>query len=155
MKPRVQSPTAAFIGASWGAMFVGVIAYLVGLWNAQMLLNEKGYYFTVLMYGLFSAISLQKSVRDKLQGIPVTAIYFGLCWGSLGLSVLLLAVGLWNASLTPSEKGFYAMSFVLSLFAAVAIQKNVRDVELQHDNLPASETTATGAFDDAPDVKPR
>jgi uncharacterized membrane protein YiaA len=31
--------------------------------------------------------------------------------------ILLLAVGLWNATLQPSEKGFYAMSFVLSLFA--------------------------------------
>lgn len=30
--------------------------------------------------------------------------------------------------LEPSEKGFYAMSFVLSLFAVVAVQKNVRDL---------------------------
>ena len=82
-------------------------------------------------HGLFSAVSLQKSVRDQLQGIPVTGIYFGLCWFSLGLTIVLLAVGLWNASLTLSEKGFYAMSFVLSLFAAVAVQKNVRDVALE------------------------
>jgi uncharacterized membrane protein YiaA len=27
-----------------------------------------------------------------------------------------------------SEKGFYAMSFVLVLFAIVAVQKNVRDL---------------------------
>ncbi len=93
-----------------------------------MMLNEKGYYFTVLLYGLFSAVSLQKSVRDRLQGIPVTGIYYGLSWCSLGLSVLLLAIGLWNASLALSEKGFYAMSFVLSLFAAVAVQKNIRDI---------------------------
>ena len=130
-----QSPTPAFIGASWVALFAGGIAYLVGLWNAQMLLNEKGYYLTVLLFGLFAAVSLQKSVRDRLQGIPVTGIYFGLCWCSLGLSVLLLAIGLWNASLTLSEKGFYAMSFVLSLFAAVAVQKNIRDVAL----LPGTE----------------
>ena len=26
-----------------------------------------------------------------------------------------------------SEKGFYAMAYVLSLFAAVTVQKNVRD----------------------------
>jgi uncharacterized membrane protein YiaA len=42
--------------------------------------------------------------------------------------MLLLAVGLWNAKLQPSEKGFYAMGFVLALFAAVAVQKNVRDL---------------------------
>lgn len=123
----LQPPSGAFIGASWVALLVGATAYLIGLWNAQMMLNEKGYYFTVLMFGLFSAVSLQKSVRDRLQGIPVTGIYFGLSWFSFGMSVLLLAVGLWNASLALSEKGFYAMSFVLSLFAAITVQKNIRD----------------------------
>lgn len=39
-----------------------------------MRLNEKGYYFTVLMYGLFSAISLQKSVRERLEGIQVNVL---------------------------------------------------------------------------------
>ena len=125
---RYQRPTAAFVGASWAALFIGALTYLVGLWNAQMQLNEKGYYFTLLVYGLFSAVSLQKSVRDRLEGVPVTGIYFGLCWLSIGISLLLLGVGLWNASLTSSEKGFYAMSFLLSLFAAVAVQKNVRDI---------------------------
>jgi len=128
--PTIQRPTGAFIGASWAALFVGAATYLFGLWNANMALNEKGYYFTLLMYGLFSAVSLQKSVRDRLEGIPVTGIYFGLCWFSLGLSVALLAVGLWNATLSASEKGFYAMGFLMSLFAAVAVQKNVRDVAL-------------------------
>ena len=111
MKPQLpQRPTSAFIGASWSALFIGMLAYLIGLWNAQMPLNEKGYYFTLLMYGLFSAVSLQKSVWDRLEGIPVTGLYFGLCWLSLGLAVLLLAVGLWNASLAASEKRFYAIS---------------------------------------------
>lgn len=125
---QIQRPTAAFIGASWLALFIGALTYLIGLWNGKMALNEKGYYFTILMYGLFSAVSLQKAVRDRLEGIPVTAIYFGLCWISVGLCLVLLAVGLWNAEMLASEKGFFAMSFVLSLFAAVAVQKNVRDV---------------------------
>ena len=121
-------PTGAFIGASWMALLVGSVAYLIGLWNAEMQLNEKGYYFAVLINGLFSAVSLQKSVRDRMQGIPVTGIYFGLCWLALGISILLLTVGLWNATLARSEKGFYAMAFTLSVFAAVAVQKNVRDL---------------------------
>ena len=123
-----QRPTGAFIGASWAALLVGATVYLMGLWNAQMLLNEKGYYFTLLMYGLFSAVSLQKSVRDRLEGIPVTGIYYGLCWVSLGIVVSLLTVGLWNATLASSEKGFYAMAFLLALFGSVAVQKNIRDV---------------------------
>ena len=94
-----------------------------------MPLNERGYYFTVLMFGLFAAVSLQKTVRDQMQGIPVTGIYYGLCWVALGMALILLTAGLWNAALTLSEKGFYGMSFVLSLFAAVTVQKNVRDLQ--------------------------
>jgi uncharacterized membrane protein YiaA len=126
--PRLQKPTGAFIGASWAALFIGMAVFLLGLWNAKMELNEKGLYFTILMYGLFSAVSLQKSVRDRLEGIAVTGIYFGLCWLSLGLAVLLLTVSLWNADLSFTEKGFYAMAFLLALFGAVAVQKNIRDV---------------------------
>jgi uncharacterized membrane protein YiaA len=123
-----QRPTAAFIGASWAALLIGASAYLLGLWNAQMQLNEKGYYLTLLLYGLFAAVSLQKTVRDRSEGVAVTNLYVGLCWISLIASVLLLSVGLWNAGLERSEKGFYAMSFVLSLFAVIAVQKNVRDL---------------------------
>jgi uncharacterized membrane protein YiaA len=128
MKPQIQRPTAAFIGASWAALFIGAIAFVVGLWNAAMVIHEKGFYLTLLLYGLFSAVSLQKSVRDQLQGVPVTGLYFGLCWLSLGATLLLLGVGLFNSPLALSEKGFFGMAFVLSLFAAVAVQKNVRDI---------------------------
>jgi uncharacterized membrane protein YiaA len=122
-----QKPSNAFIAASWVALVAGTISYNVGLWNANMYLNEKGYYFTVLMYGLYSAVSLQKAVRDELEGISVTTIYYGISWFSTLLSILLLVIGLWNADITRSEKGFYGMSFTLSLFAAVAVQKNIRD----------------------------
>ncbi|PZR29811.1 MAG: hypothetical protein DI535_01530 [Citrobacter freundii] len=123
-----QQPSAAFIGASWVALLAGVSAYLIGLSNAEMELNEKGYYFTVLMFGLFAAISVQKAVRDQLEGIPVTNLYYGIAWFSTILCIILLTVGLWNADMTKSEKGFYAMSFVLSIFAAIAVQKNTRDM---------------------------
>ena len=126
----IQKPSNAFIGASWIALLAGGISYCVGLWNANMFLNEKGYYFTILMYGLFSAVSLQKAVRDQLEGIPVTGIYLGISWFSTLLSILLLIIGLWHADLDLSEKGFYAMSFLLSLFAAIAVQKNIRDTNI-------------------------
>jgi len=123
----MKKPSNAFIAASWVVLFTGVISYNIGLWNAEMQLNEKGYYFVVLMYGLFSSVSLQKAVRDQLEGIPVTTIYYGISWFSTLLSILLLIIGLWNASLLLSEKGFYGMAFVLSLFGAITIQKNIRD----------------------------
>ena len=127
---QINQPSAAFIAASWTAFFIGAVAFIIGLWNANMQLNEKGYYFTVLMFGLFSAISVQKTVRDQLEGVPVTGLYYGIAWFTTLLSIVLLTVGLWNADLEKSEKGFYAMSFVLSLFAAIAVQKNTRDIKI-------------------------
>ncbi len=123
-----QKPSQAFIMASWVALAAGMAGFLIGLFRSEMLLNEKGYYFTILMYGLFAVVSVQKSVRDRLEGIAVTDIYYGLCWVSTILAILLLAVGLWNATLLPSEKGFYAFAFLLSLFGAITVQKNTRDV---------------------------
>lgn len=127
MSVTYQKPSAAFVGASWVALGAGMVGFLVGLWRTEMLLNEKGYYFTVLMYGLFSVVSVQKSVRDRLEGIAVTDIYYGLSWFSTLLSIGLLTVGLWNATMLPSEKGFYAFAFLLALFGAIAVQKNTRD----------------------------
>jgi len=83
-------------------------------------------------------------VRDRLEGISVTGIYYGLCWVSLLLSVALLAIGLFNATLASSEKGFYAMAFLLSLFGAVAVQKNVRDIAAHKSETPSP-------LDEAPD----
>ena len=122
-----NKPSAAFIGASWIALITGMAGYLIGLYRSDMQLNEKGFYFTVLMYGLFSVISLQKAVRDKLESIPVTDLYYGISWFSVLLAIILLIIGLWNATLMPSEKGFYAFAFLLSLFAAITVQKNTRD----------------------------
>ncbi|MCW7488512.1 YiaA/YiaB family inner membrane protein [Leptospira meyeri] len=35
-----------------------MFTFIVGIWNADMMLNEKGFYITILMYGLFSAVYL-------------------------------------------------------------------------------------------------
>ena len=126
----MQKPTNAFIGASWIALLTGMVSYCIGLWNAEMQLNEKGYYFAILLFGLFSVISVQKSVRDRLEGIPVTDMYYGISWFTTIVSILLLVIGLWNADLLLSEKGFYGMSFLLSLFSAITVQKNTRDLLL-------------------------
>lgn len=145
MEQKPTQPSAAFIGASWVALLIGITAFLIGLWNAEMELNEKGYYFTVLMFGLFAAISVQKAVRDQLEGIPVTNIYYGLAWFSTILSIILLTVGLWNAdTITKSEKGFYAMAYILSIFAAIAVQKNTRDMKAFKDKDEEKKKEDTG-----------
>lgn len=130
IEKKAGEPTAAFKGASWAALMIGVASYMIGLFNATMELNEKGYYFAILVFGLYAAVSLQKAVRDKEEGIPVTNIYYGISWFALIIAVMLIGVGLYNAgSIILSEKGFYGMAFVLSLFAAVTVQKNIRDTQ--------------------------
>ena len=127
----ILKPTPAFIGASWAALAIGMTGYAVGVWNAVGIeLNEQGYYVVLLLMGLFSAISLQKAVRDKMEGLPVTNLYYSICWFVVAASLILLWVGLFNATFVLSLKGFLGMSYVLSLFAVVAIQKNVRDEAL-------------------------
>ncbi len=133
-----QKPSAAFIGASWVALGAGMAGYIIGLWRSELLLNEKGYYFTILMYGLFAVVSVQKSVRDRLEGIPVTDVYYGISWFSTILAIVLLVIGLWNATMLPSEKGFYAFAFLLALFGAIAVQKNTRDSQ---DSTPSKSGT--------------
>ena len=87
------------------------------------------------MLGLFAAVSVQKTVRDKVEGIPTTAMYYALCWVATIIAILLLVIGLYNATLALSEKGFYGMSFTLALFGAIAVQKNTRDAA---PNAPSS-----------------
>ncbi|WP_244898689.1 inner membrane protein YiaA [Sporosarcina koreensis] len=128
--PNSGEPTPAFKGASYAALLIGIGAYLIGLFNAAMELNEKGYYFAILVFGLYAAVSLQKAVRDREEGIPVTPIYYGISWMAIVIAIALMAIGLFNAgSIILSEKGFYAMAFVLSIFSAITVQKNVRDTQ--------------------------
>ena len=121
-------PTSAFIGASWAALALGVAVYFVSLWRADMEPFEKGFFLGAFFFGVVSAVGLQKSVRDRHEGVPVTSLYLGVSWLGLGLSIVLLAWGLWNSPLLPSENGLYGMTFAMTVFAVTVVQKNVRDL---------------------------
>ena len=115
-------------------------------------LNEKGFYFAVFLFAMFSAVTLQKTIRDKEEGIPVTSIFTGMCWVAFFSSIALLIIGLVNANMLLSEKGFYGMSFVLSLFAIITAQKNIRDLTNEDgltdpSALPKSSQTLSAALD--------
>ena len=125
----IQKPTGAYIGATWGVVLIGLLSYCIGLWNASMELNEKGYYFAILLLGIYAVISLQKAVRDKAENIKTSDMYYGISWIMVITSLLLLVIGLRNADLALSEKGFYGISFLLSLFGAITVQKNTRDTD--------------------------
>ena len=105
-------PTSAFKGASLAALVIGILAYLIGLFNAAMELNEKGYYFVILIFGLYASVSLQKAVRDRDEGVPVTNIYYGISWFALMIAILLMGIGLYNAgSISFKRKGILRHGF--------------------------------------------
>jgi len=135
MNNRIENPTNAFVMTSWAALAAGVLAYLIGLWNLDVELRDKGYYFTIFIFGLYAAVSVQKTVRDKMENIPVSGIFYGISWVGMAAALILFGISVYNTDLMiASEKGFYSMAFALSLFAAVVVQKNVRD-QLSSQNI--------------------
>jgi uncharacterized membrane protein YiaA len=60
------------MGASWAALFLGVVSFVVGLWNATMTKSEKGFYGLAFAMTLFAAVAVQKNVRDTLQYRPTS-----------------------------------------------------------------------------------
>ena len=123
-----NKPSSAYVLATWGALVIGVLTYLIGLWNSLFELNEKGFYFAVFLLAMFAAVTLQKTIRDKEEGLPVTQIFVGMCWVAFASAIALLIIGLINADILLSEKGFYGISFILALFAVITVQKNTRDL---------------------------
>ena len=117
-------PSNAFIATSWAALLA---AFIIGLWNAVMpLMNEKSYCLTGLMHGLIFGHFLAKERARPAGGIPVTNSYYGLSWFSAVSCILMLSINFRNATLALilSKKGFYAMSFLLSMFVVIVVQKN-------------------------------
>lgn len=132
MRSGFFSPYTLF---SVACLALGSGGFLYGLTNATTLaLSEKGYYLTLLAFGLFAAVSIQKNVRDKEMGINVPGAYALMSYAAGVLALGLLVVGLVNAQLALSEKGYYAMSFVLALFSSVSLQKQLRESVAEQSN---------------------
>lgn len=146
---QIAKPSGAFIAAAWGSLIVGVGCFLLGLWNAGMLLNEKGFYLVILLFGLYSAVSVQKAVRDKDEGIAVSGIYMSITYFAVIAPIVLLFIGLFNADLLLSEKGFYGIAFLMSMFSVIVVQKNTRDTAayLRFYGKPEGEEKATVELD--------
>ncbi len=48
---------------------------------------------SILLFDLFSVISVYKTVRDKLEDIQVTDMYYDISWFTSFVSVVLLVFG--------------------------------------------------------------
>lgn len=64
MENRTSTYSPAFSIVSWVAPLGGIVVYLLGLWNATLLLNEKGFYGLAFFFSLFGTVAVQKNIRD-------------------------------------------------------------------------------------------
>lgn len=63
MKRRRNS--GAFTFLAWASLILSVSFLLVGIWNTEWELVEKGYYAGCFIWGIYSAFVLSKVVRDN------------------------------------------------------------------------------------------
>ena len=70
----------------------------------------------------------KKIVRDQAEGIEVNQTFMMLTWAAVVAPIVLLILGLYHAELPLADKGFYGIAFIMSMFAAVTVQKNTRDL---------------------------
>ena len=140
-------PSSAFTTTSWIALASSIGAFLIGLFNASTLTSpEKLLLFFALLFSLLSAVSLQKAIRDQLEGIPCSDAFRNVSRIGLACALCGSAYGIYNLDLTSSEKGFYFLSNLFALFATVTVQKNQLDIANTYKNPPEIQINAAAAL---------
>lgn len=134
-----KAPSSAYALATYCCIGLSAGAYLTGISKADIQLNEQGYYLICLLFGLFASIVLQKVVRDKEDGQFVSNKFRAISVFAMASSLLLFVVGLYNADFSLSEKGFYAMSYILAMFSTITAQKNEADKRELNKSVEPSE----------------
>ena len=124
-----MKPSFAFVALSWVAALAGVVLYGSMLFNSAALTwSDKNFFAAILVFAVYAAISVQKIVRDRIEGVPFTNLYYGVSWLAVIVAIGMFVNGLFGVNVTMSERGFYGMAMLLTLFGAIAIQKNTRDL---------------------------
>ncbi len=90
----------------WILFLSGALIYVIGLWQACPLLSGKGYFLGVLMTGMFVAYVYQRAVNLNQSDERFASV----CQMVTLITAGLLLVGVWNAPLSPLEKGLYPVA---------------------------------------------
>ncbi len=81
----------------------------VRVWNAEMQLNEKGYYFAVLVLDCFLLRLIKRPFGTSMKAYRHFHLLYDLP-DCLYYLCCITVVGLWNATLLLSEKGYYGLA---------------------------------------------
>ncbi|MFF3022855.1 YiaA/YiaB family inner membrane protein [Gottfriedia sp. NPDC057948] len=73
MQTHRRRNTPAFTVLAYFTLVAGVFLFCIGLYNADMELNEKGYYIAVMLLVAVGSILTQKVVRDNAEDDDIIA----------------------------------------------------------------------------------
>ncbi|WP_088043617.1 YiaA/YiaB family inner membrane protein [Bacillus sp. EAC] len=73
MQKHRRRNTPAFTILAYFTLVAGVFLFCIGLYNADMELNEKGYYIAVMLLVAVGSILTQKVVRDNAEDDDIIA----------------------------------------------------------------------------------
>ncbi|MGI3447887.1 inner membrane protein YiaB [Citrobacter arsenatis] len=104
----------------WILFLSGALIYVIGLWRACPLLSGKGYFFGVLMTGMFVTYAYQRAVNLNQSDERFASV----CQMVVLITVGLLLVGVWNAPLAPIEMGLYPAAFIVSLLGQALLMRS-------------------------------
>ncbi len=107
----------------WILFFSGAFIYVIGLWRACPLLSSKGYFFAVLMTGMFVTYVYQRA--DNLN--QNDEHFASVCQMVALITVGVLLVGVLNVPLSPLEKGLFPLAFIVCLLGKFysCVQQNI------------------------------
>ncbi|MEG0802668.1 MAG: inner membrane protein YiaB [Citrobacter sp.] len=108
----------------WIIFLSGALMYVIGLWQACPLLSGKGYFFGVLMTGMFVGYVYQWAENLNLNDERFVSV----CQMVALITVGLLLVGVWNAPLSPLEKGLYPVAFFMCLLGQVLLMRSTENL---------------------------
>lgn len=125
----IPPPTGAWQGVSWFAFALGAITFLYSVWYAAgITIGERYFLYTAALFSLYGCLGVSKVVRDRQEGIPVTALFYGLSFvAALAPFVLVSYNMVFDSTLAVSTRTLLGMSFALTAYATLAIAKNERD----------------------------
>ena len=125
----VPPPSGAWQGVSWFAFGLGAIVFLYGVWYAPGIsVGERYFLYTAALFSLYGCLGVSKVVRDRTEGIPVTALFYGLSFVAAIAPFALVSYNMLFDSLLPvTSRTLLGMSFALTAYATLGIAKNERD----------------------------
>ncbi len=125
----VPPPSGAWQGVSWFAFALGAIVFLYGVWYAPGIsVGERYFLYTAALFSLYGCLGVSKVVRDRQEGIPVTALFYGLSFVAAIAPFALVSYNMiFDSTLLVSTRTLLGMTFALTAYATLGIAKNERD----------------------------